>query len=74
MNRQLTLFFFFLAMALGAQAQKSGEYYVKHIEFPQNATIEQKVDKKTQHSSIPRNWMPNNGCAASKKPALRWCF
>ena len=56
MNRQLTLFFFFLAMALGAQAQKSGEYYVKHIEFPQNATIEQKVDMAARLVPTPQQY------------------
>lgn len=42
MNKLLTSFLFFSLIALNGQAQKKENYYVKHVEFPLNATLEQK--------------------------------
>lgn len=36
------------------QAQEKGKYYVKHVEFPQNATLEQKVDMAARLVPAPR--------------------
>ena len=44
MNKLLTAFLLSSAITLSVQAQKKENYYVKHLEFPQNATLEQKVD------------------------------
>lgn len=32
------------AICTAGQAQEKNDYYVKHVEFPQGATLEQKVD------------------------------
>ncbi len=42
MNKLLTSFILFSIITLGGQAQKKENYYVKHVEFPLNATLEQK--------------------------------
>ena len=44
MNKLLTSLLLSVTLMSGAQAQKKENYYVKHVEFPQSATIEQKVD------------------------------
>lgn len=44
MNKLLISLLLSSAMALGGQAQKKENYYVKYVEFPENATLEQKVD------------------------------
>ena len=44
MNKLLVTLLLSSAITLSVQAQKSEGYYVKHVEFPQNATLEQKVD------------------------------
>lgn len=53
MNRLLTVLLF-SAAALGLQAQKAEEYYVKHLEFPPNATLEQKVDMAARLVPTPQ--------------------
>ena len=42
MNKLLVTLLLSSAITLSVQAQKSEGYYVKHVEFPQNATLEQK--------------------------------
>ena len=88
MNKLLTAVLLSSVITLSVQAQKAEEYYVKHVEFPPNATLEQKVDMAARLIPTPqqlswqqmeltaflRNWMPNNGCAALKMPDLKWCF
>ena len=32
------------AICTAGQAQEKNDYYVKHVEFPQGATLEQKVE------------------------------
>lgn len=44
MNKLLITLLLSSAIALGGQAQKKENYYVKYVEFPENATLEQKVD------------------------------
>ena len=44
MNKLLTAVLLSSVITLSVQAQKAEEYYVKHVEFPPNATLEQKVD------------------------------
>ena len=44
MNKLLTSLLLSVTLMSGAQAQKKENYYVKHVEFPQSATIEQKVE------------------------------
>ena len=43
MNKLLTAVLLSSVITLSVQAQKAEEYYVKHVEFPPNATLEQKV-------------------------------
>ena len=45
MNKLLTSLLLSVTLMSGAQAQKKENYYVKHVEFPQSATIEQKEDR-----------------------------
>lgn len=44
MNKLLISLLLSSAMTLGGQAQKKENYYVKYVEFPENATLKQKVD------------------------------
>ena len=44
MNKLLNSFLLSFVLVLGVQAQKQDMYYPKHVEFPANATLEQKVD------------------------------
>ena len=68
MNKLLTSFILFSIITLGGQAQKKENYYVKHVEFPLNATLETplpdvngEMERKTPISLILQNWMQNNG-------------
>ncbi len=54
MNKLLITLLLFSAVCV--QAQKSDEYYVKHIEFPQNATLEQKVDMAARLVPTPQQY------------------
>ena len=54
MNKLLTSFLFFSLIALNGQAQKKENYYVKHVEFPLNATLEQKVDMAARLVPTPQ--------------------
>ena len=38
------------------QAQKKENYYVKHVEFPQDATLEQKVDMAARLVPTPQQY------------------
>ncbi|MFV0391923.1 MAG: alpha-L-fucosidase [Paludibacteraceae bacterium] len=55
MNKFLTLLLYFV-LTLDAQAQKSEEYYVKHVVFPQNATLEQKVNMVARLVPTPQQY------------------
>ena len=50
MNKLLTAVLLSSVITLSVQAQKAEEYYVKHVEFPPNATLEQKVDMADTYS------------------------
>lgn len=52
MNKLLTAVLLSSVITLSVQAQKAEEYYVKHVEFPPNATLEQKVDMAARLSLI----------------------
>ena len=54
MNKLLISLCFSCAIALSAQAQKKENYYVKHVEFPQGATLEQKVDMAARVVPTPQ--------------------
>ena len=54
MNKLLTSFILFSIITLGGQAQKKENYYVKHVEFPLNATLEQKVDMAARLVPTPQ--------------------
>ena len=41
------------ALSLQGCSQRNEEYYVKHIEFPAEATLEQKVDMAARIVSTP---------------------
>ena len=42
------------AICTAGQAQEKNDYYVKHVEFPQGATLEQKVDMAARLVPIPQ--------------------
>ena len=42
------------AICTAGQAQKKDDYYVKHVEFPQDATLEQKVDMAARLVPTPQ--------------------
>ena len=42
------------AICTAGQAQEKNDYYVKHVEFPQGATLEQKVDMAARLVPTPR--------------------
>ena len=55
------------AICTAGQAQETNDYYVKHVEFPQGATLEQKVDMAARLVPTPqqlewqqmlRTWLP----------------
>ena len=56
MNKLLTAFLLSSAITLSVQAQKKENYYVKHLEFPQNATLEQKVDMAARLVPTPQQY------------------
>ena len=56
MNKLLTSLLLSVTLMSGAQAQKKENYYVKHVEFPQSATIEQKVDMAAHLVPTPQQY------------------
>ena len=56
MNKLLTSLLLSVTLMSGAQAQKKENYYVKHVEFPQSATIEQKVDMAARLVPTPQQY------------------
>ena len=56
MNKLLTSLVLSVTLMSGAQAQKKENYYVKHVEFPQSATIEQKVDMAARLVPTPQQY------------------
>lgn len=54
MNKLLLSLFLSTAIALGGQAQNKEKYYVKHVEFPQGATLDQKVDMAARLIPTPQ--------------------
>lgn len=54
MNKLLISLLLSSAVTLGVQAQKKENYYVKQVEFPQNATLEQKVDMAARLVPTPQ--------------------
>ena len=54
MNKLLASFILFSIITLGGQAQKKENYYVKHVEFPLNATLEQKIDMAARLVPTPQ--------------------
>ena len=64
------------AICTAGQAQKKDDYYVKHVEFPQGATLEQKVDMAllgtygmvVQHKMLLKKQMHN----LNKQKKLIW--
>ena len=54
MNKLLTAVLLSSVITLSVQAQKAEEYYVKHVEFPPNATLEQKVDMAARLIPTPQ--------------------
>ena len=53
-NQLATSAFLLAALALQGCSQRSEEYYVKHVEFPQGATLEQKVDMAARLVPTPQ--------------------
>ena len=41
-----------LAAVCSGQAQNGEEYYVKHLDFPQGATLQEKVDIGTDATTV----------------------
>lgn len=56
MNKLLTSLLLSVTLMSGVQAQKKGNYYVKHVEFPQGATLEQKVDMAARLVPTPQQY------------------
>lgn len=56
MNKLLTSLLLSAALLGGAQAQEKENYYVKHIEFPQGATLERKVDMAARLVPTPQQY------------------
>ena len=54
MNKLLTSLLLSVTLMSGAQAQKKENYYVKHVEFPQDATLEQKIDMAARLVPTPQ--------------------
>ena len=58
MNKLLTSLLLSVTLMSGAQAQKK-KITMKHVEFPQSATIEQKVDMAARLVPTPSNTLGN---------------
>ena len=56
MNKLLTSLLLSVTLMGGVQAQKKENYYVKHVEFPQGATLEQKVDMAARLVPTPQQY------------------
>lgn len=56
MNKLLTSLLLSVTLMSGVQAQKKENYYVKHVEFPQGATLEQKVDMAARLVPTPQQY------------------
>ncbi|MEY8684958.1 alpha-L-fucosidase [Bacteroides sp. AN502(2024)] len=56
MNKLLISLFLSVALMSGVQAQKKENHYVKHVEFPQGATLEQKVDMAARLVPTPQQY------------------
>lgn len=71
MNKLLTSLFLSSVITLGGCGLTKENYYVKHVEFPQDATLEQKIDMAAR--LVPT---PPAGCVATNGadcfPAFRY--
>ena len=56
MNKLLISLLLSFTLIGGVQAQKKENYYVKHVEFPQDATLEQKVDMAARLVPTPQQY------------------
>ena len=56
MNKLLISLLLSFTLIGGVQAQKKENYYVKHVEFPQGATLEQKVDMAARLVPTPQQY------------------
>ena len=56
MNKLLLSLLLSSTLIGGVQAQKKENYYVKHVEFPQDATLEQKVDMAARLVPTPQQY------------------
>lgn len=56
MNRLLISLLLSYALIGGVQAQKKENYYVKHVEFPQDATLGQKIDMAARLVPTPQQY------------------
>lgn len=56
MNKLLISLLLSSTLISGVQAQKKENYYVKHVEFPQGATLEQKVDMAARLVPTPQQY------------------
>ena len=56
MNKLLISLLLSSTLIGGVQAQKKENYYVKHVEFPQDATLEQKVDMAARLVPTPQQY------------------
>lgn len=54
MNKLLISLFLFSAIMLGGCGLTKENYYVKHVEFPQDATLEQKIDMAARLVPTPQ--------------------
>ena len=59
MNKLLILSFIVFYSHRWSAGTEKENYYVKHVEFPQDATLEQKVDMAARLVPTPNN-MPGN--------------
>ena len=54
MNKLLTSLFLSSVITLGGCGLTKENYYVKHVEFPQDATLEQKIDMAARLVPTPQ--------------------